>query len=200
MPLWHEPFSVADRTADGCARVTRLACPAVPVCGRLIGCVRPFGRQTVNGWQGRILPGRIDQIIPSTRLFPIHRSLDESSASGIMMQVVDGGQDCGRPGEVSVVAWTFLPVTKRPHSRTLVERQPFQQLAPGLNEQLSDAIGRRPFDGFQQGVDSVCFGERIDHQISVLGHEDEGGQPITMAFHCPINALGQRPSPHVVGQ
>jgi hypothetical protein len=97
-------------------RVPLLACPAVPVISALIGCVEPFGRQTVNSRQRRVLLGRIEQVVPSTRPLPAHGPLDKSATNGIMMQVVDGGQ------------------------------------------------------------------------------------PVTMPFHCPIDAVGQHPPPHVVGQ
>jgi len=41
---------------------------------------------------------------------------------------------------------------------------------------------------------------RSDHPRNVLGHESQGGQPITMAFHGPLDALGRHPTPNVVGQ
>jgi hypothetical protein len=90
------------------------------------------------------------------------------------MEVINHSQRRLRTVDVSVITWTFLPVSKRFHSRSLVDGKSLEQAALRLFQQLFDSKRKWPFNRLEKLVDSsgVLAGE--DEQMNVLGHVDEG--------------------------
>ena len=153
----------------------------------------------MNRRQIRINRLSVALVPSSTRPSPIDGPSAETPRHRIAMDVIDRSQHNRNRMQIPIVARPFLPEPKH-LAATFGRRQPPQQGALGLDQQLLDPIRTGSFDGVQQGRDIASARSRVDQQMHVLGHEHERNKGMVVVVKSPIDRLGEKPSPRVVGE
>jgi len=110
----------------------------------------------------------------STRPRPVDRPLHQSASHGVKMNVLDHLPGSCRLGDIPVVSATLSPKTVLDSSRRPSDFQSLQPLGSIRTQEVYGPSRNRLLDGLQYVFDTASVRCRIDHQVSVLGHNHVG--------------------------
>ena len=138
-----------------------------------------YGSQPEFGWNsGQLGESLIDnfsirQVPSSAGPAPINGSFAQSSADGILMDVINRTADCLGRAEVPIVAWTFLPEAEGFDSGALANGQSLEERAGMSDQALLDSKRIGTFDGLQESIHFRGPLKGEDQQVNMFGHEYE---------------------------
>ena len=144
------------------------------------------------------LPLRV--VIPCTRPTPLLRSLAQPASHGVIMDVVNHGQNCLRLGQIPIIPWPLLPKSKRHHSWALADGEGLEERAPAGLQMLFDPKRERPFDRSQQLIDARSLRFGTGEEVHVGGHVDKGHEPIVVSVHRLLDTVAEESPADIIGQ